>query len=229
VCFPSDASADITSGGALDITSGGALDITSGGALDITSGGALDITSGGALDITSGGALDITSGGALDITSGGALDITSGGALDITSGGTLDITSGGQHLLSGPISTIDRPAGTFESLGQTVWVDQAMLGHLSVGDYVAVVGSVIGPGNIYADLIGEYGSSYVAGASEVLVVGIPSSVDSSIAELMLGKLPIDYSPTLANGAALGAPIIEFKGIQPEPGGKLISFSTKEHR
>jgi hypothetical protein len=204
------------------------MDITSGGALDITSGGAMDITSGGALDITSGGALDITSGGALDITSGGALDITSGGVLDITSGGTLDITSGGQHLLSGPVSTIDRPAGTFESLGQTVWVGQAMLGNLSVGDYVAVVGSVVGPGNIYADRIGEYGNGYVAGASEVLVAGIPSNVNSSIAELTLGNLAIDYSPALANGSPLGAPIIEFRGIQPEIGGKLISFSTKGH-
>ncbi len=90
------------------------------------------------------------------------------------------------------------------------------------GDYVAVVGTVAGPGYLYADQVGRFDTEYVAGASEVFVAGIPSSINTGEGKAMVGDLSVDYTQALSRGTHPGASISFFRGVRPTSSGTMLS-------
>ena len=206
------------------ISSGEANSITAGGAHSITAGGTRSITAGGAHSITAGGTDSITAGGTDSITAGGAHSITAGGIYNFQSGGAQSITAGGHHVLTGPVDSIDRNNGTFSSLGQTVFAGNDMLGNLAIGDYIAVYGTVSGPGFLYADAVGRIPHRYVDGASEVFIVGLPTSIDVSTASAEIGGIRVEYGASLSMSDHPRSDIVGFRGIRPNAGGSLITVA-----
>ena len=97
-----------------------------------------------------------------------------------------------------------------------------MLSSLSVGDFVAVDGSVVSPGWLYADTISVSSGTYVPGAHEVFVTGIPTSFDASVGQAKLGDLTIDYNAALSGGSIPAGLSLSFRGIQPVSRGVLVS-------
>jgi hypothetical protein len=97
-----------------------------------------------------------------------------------------------------------------------------MLSSLQVGDFVSVNGSVVSPGWLYADTISVSSEMYIAGATEVFVMGIPSSFDMAIGQVQLGELTIDYTAALSGGAIPSGHLLSFRGIQPVNRGLFVS-------
>jgi hypothetical protein len=125
-------------------------------------------------------------------------------------------------VLAGPVSSIDRINGVFESMGQIILASQSMLNSMRIGDYVSVDGSVVSGGWLYADNVSVFAESYVPGASPVFVTGIPSAMDPLTGRAQIGGLTIDYTPALSSGD-LGIGLeMSFSGIQPVRRGLLIS-------
>ena len=79
------------------------------------------------------------------------------------------------------------------------------------------------PGWIDAQSIGTSLDSYVPGASEVFVTGIPSSVDYRTGRAKIGNLTVDYTSSLGSGRfqGIGAAVTVI-GIQPASGGVMLS-------
>jgi hypothetical protein len=125
-------------------------------------------------------------------------------------------------VLAGPVDSIDRVNGVFESMGQFVMASQEMLSRMNVGDYVAVEGSVVASGWLYADNLAVSGSPYVPGASDVFVTGILTSVDFANGTAQMGGLTIDYTPSLGDSMAPTGNVWSFSGIQPAARGMMIS-------
>ena len=218
--------AEIDSGGVRAIDSGGVRGIDSGGLRAIDSGGLRGIDSGGLRAIDSGGSrlFDISSGSVLEIDSGGIHRLGSDRSqtFEIDSGGVRGIDSGGAHLLSGPITSVDRLNQTFTSLGQVVFASRDMIASVSPGDYVAVVGTVAGPGTVYADEVGVYAQRYIPGASAVYIAGMLSDIDPSVGLAEIGSLQIDYTAGLSRGVQPSGHVAGFLGVQPTPGGPVVA-------
>jgi len=108
-------------------------------------------------------------------------------------------------------------------LGQT-FLTNVMSETVSEGDYVLAAGS---DGSL--DILMPIGMAYVAGASPVLIRGTVDTVKSSTASLTIGELSINYSAQLSvDGEFLpeSGEAIEFKGIQPLPGGyAMLNFHS----
>ena len=241
---------DLDTGGAYDLDTGGAHDLDTGGIYDLDTGGSQDLDTGGAYDLDTGGIYDLDTGGAYDLDTGGvrlinvengdlvslalsvgrvvSLDASGifesaqGLAVDFDSGAVMDLDSGGRHVLSGPISAVNPDIGSFEAMGQTVYVSMSMLTQLGEGDYVAVIGTIAGSGHVYADLVGIYGTEYVPGASMVTLEGIPSSSDTSAGSLSIGSLTIDLSSGVSSAGA-NSDIVRYSGIQPNQGGRMLAL------
>ena len=211
----------IDAGGVLGIDAGGVLGIDAGGVLGIDAGGVLGIDAGGVLGIDAGGVLGIDAGGVLGIDAGGVLGIDAGGVLGIDAGGVLGIDAGGV-LLAGPVDSINRTNGVFESMGQVVMASQSMLAAMKVGDYVAVGGSIVAPGWLYADDVIVSDRLYVPGATEVFVSGMLTSVNSRDGTARMGGLTIDYTPSLGSVEAPSRGLWSFRGIMPSKRGVMIS-------
>jgi hypothetical protein len=114
-----------------------------------------------------------------------------------------------------PIATVDVEAGTFEAVGQVVSAARVDLLRLAPGDYVYVLGTVVGPGLLYADDIVHSTETYVAGSSEVLVAGIATGIDMTIAQATIGSLVIDYTAALWAGSHPQSEVVVFSGVQPQ--------------
>ncbi len=125
-------------------------------------------------------------------------------------------------MLAGPITSIDRMGGVFESMGQIVMASQNMLSGMSVGDYVSVDGSVVAPGWLYADAVSVSDIRYVPGSTEVFVSGMLSSINARNGTARMGNLTIDFTPSLGNNDAPSGLMWSFRGIQPGPRGVMIS-------
>ena len=125
-------------------------------------------------------------------------------------------------MLSGPVEFIDSTAGTFTSLGQVVYASQQTLAKMQNGDFVAVLGTVIGPGHLYADQVARYSKSYIPGASKVLVTGLPTSIDKFTGVATIGGIKVDYTSALVTGVHPGSGEIAFSGIQPSSQGIIVS-------
>jgi hypothetical protein len=108
-------------------------------------------------------------------------------------------------------------------MGQEVSAPSAILIRLSVGDFVTVEGRISGAGTIDATAVNQTGELYAAGATEVFVVGIPTSVDSKLGVAKIGGLEVDYTQSIGTSGfkGIGAAIAVI-GTQPALGGKMIS-------
>ncbi|HEX9878031.1 MAG TPA: hypothetical protein VGC50_15395 [Gammaproteobacteria bacterium] len=126
-----------------------------------------------------------------------------------------------QSLAIGPIESITLGGNQIEItvLGQTFLAD-SLAETPSVGDYVIAAGSSSG-----LDVLLDLGTQYVPGASQVAVRGEISSLDSSVGQLSVGSLALDYSPALSSTSTFSpriGQIVEFVGIQPTLRGIAIS-------
>jgi hypothetical protein len=217
-CAPSTASVGGSSVQGID--SNGVLGIDSNGVLGIDSNGVLGIDSNGVLGIDSNGVLGIDSNGVLGIDSNGTLGIDSNGTLGIDSNGAQSL--GNDLLLAGPVDSIDRTNGVFESMGQVVMASQDMLVGMRVGDFVQVEGSVISSGWYYADTVDVSDQLYVPGSTEVFVSGVISSMNPMNGTAQMGGLTIDYTPSLGGSNAPSGDMWSFRGTRPSRGGMMIS-------
>ena len=202
--------------------SGGGVSSISGGGVNSISGGGVSSISGGGVNSISGGGINSISGGGVDSISGGGISSISGGGINSISGGGINSISGGGVVLAGPVDSIDRINGVFESMGQIVMASQNMLAGMNVGDYVSVGGSVVSPGWLYADGVRVSAQQYVPGATEVFVTGMLSSVDLAHGTAQMGDLTIDYTSSLSNADAPAGAMWSFAGTQPAARGMMVS-------
>jgi hypothetical protein len=93
---------------------------------------------------------------------------------------------------------------------------------LRVGDLVSVFGSISGAGTIEASEVNISSDSYIPGATEVSVTGIPSSVDFLGGTARIGDLTVDYTPSLGGSGfgGIGAAVTVI-GTQPALGGTML--------
>jgi hypothetical protein len=107
-----------------------------------------------------------------------------------------------------------------------VIVSDAEFASLRVGDFVTVSGSIIGAGAIAATGVSISSESYVAGATEILVTGIPSAIDSRRGTAKIGELEVDYTPSMGRSAfgGIGA-AISVIGTQPALGRTMLGDSV----
>jgi len=104
---------------------------------------------------------------------------------------------------------------------------QETLSSISVGDLVAVSGSPVASGLLYADDVIVSSKSYVPGATEVFVSGILASIDLTKGTARMGDLVIDYTASLGSADAPAGALWSFKGIQPTASGRMLSGLTHE--
>ena len=211
--------------GLTGISSNGVTGISSNGLTGISSNGVTGISSNGTTGISSNGLTGISLNGVTGISSNGVTGISSNGKTGTDLDGLLDLSAG--VLLAGPVDSIDRINGVFESMGQIVLASQSMLQSMQVGDYVTVAGSVVSSGWYYADAVEVSDQSYVPGATEVFVAGLVSSVDKGNGTAQLGDLTIDYTSSLGSGDAPSDVMWSFHGTRPSQDGKMISHRTAE--
>ena len=196
--------------------------IDSGSILGIDSGSVDGIDSGSIHGIDSGSVDGIDSGSIHGIDSGSVDGIDSGSVLGIDSGSVDGIDSGSSMVLAGPVQSIDRESSTFVSIGQTVVLAGADLATLRVGDFVTVSGSIAGAGRIDATEVLVSPDAYVPGSTEVFLVGIPSSIDRLAGTTTIGKLKVDYTPSLGDLRSDGfGAAVKIIGTQPALGGTML--------
>jgi hypothetical protein len=212
--------AGIDGGAVLGIDGGAVAGIDGGAVLGIDGGAVAGIDGGAVLGIDGGAVAGIDGGAALGIDGGAVAGIDGGAVLGIDGGAVAGIDGGA--VLSGPVDSIDLVNGVFESMGQVVMASQGMLAGMHVGDFVSVAGSVVAPGWLYADDVSVSTELYVPGATEVLVTGWMSSVDSAQGTAQIGSLTIDYTSSLGSADAPSGAIWSFAGIRPVAQGIMLS-------
>jgi len=131
----------------------------------------------------------------------------------------------------GPISSIDNASGTIQILGQVVQVDSVTrtiiiegkldtasglsgLALLSAGDYIAVAGEVMDPGQHLGTVLVRMPTPYVEGATPVYVRTIVESVEHEIAHVSAGDTSINFGAALYDGVLLNldqGSVVEFFG------------------
>ena len=185
----------------------------------------LGISGGDALGISGGDALGISGGDALGISGGDVLGISGGDALGISGGDALGISGGDRLMLAGPINSVDRINGVFESMGQIVMASQSMLSGMRVGDFVTVNGSVIASGWLYADAVSVSADRYVPGSTEVFVSGMLSSINTLNGTAQMGGLTIDYTPSLGSSAVPSDVMWSFRGTRPNTQGSARTLAN----
>ncbi len=215
----------ISGGDVLGISGGDVLGISGGDVLGISGGDVLGISGGDVLGISGGDVLGISGGDVLGISGGDVLGISGGDVLGISGGDVLGTYSGDRLLLAGPVDSVDLTNGVFSSMGQIVMASQEALVGLGAGDFVAVSGSVVGPGWLYADEVAVSDQMYVPGAMDVFVSGILSEVDSARGTARIGNLTIDYTPSLGSAAAPSGIMWSFGGKRPDMNGVMLSETS----
>ncbi|MCP4302987.1 MAG: hypothetical protein GY783_20575, partial [Gammaproteobacteria bacterium] len=210
----------IDGGGVLGIDGANTAGIDGANTAGIDGANTAGIDGANVLGIDGGGVLGIDGANTAGIDGANTAGIDGGAAAGIDGGAALGIDSGA--LLSGPVDSIDRTNGVFESMGQIVMASQNMLAGITVGDYVSVAGSVVSPGWLYADDVSVSADRYVPGATEVFVTGMLSSVDLASGTAQMGGLTIDYTSSLSSSDAPSGPMWSFAGIQPAARGVMVS-------
>jgi hypothetical protein len=113
--------------------------------------------------------------------------------------------------------------GAFTMLGQHV---QSSPVALSVGDYVAVIGSPAEQGNIYPSAVIALKKQYVPGSSSVYLRALIDSGISSSGMSTLGSQVVDLTPSFSAGVPVGwgaasGEIAEVSGVQPALEGSIL--------
>jgi hypothetical protein len=203
----------------------GAAGIDGTGILGIDGTGIAGIDGTGAAGIDGTGINGIDGTGAAGIDGTGILGIDGTGIAGIDGTGAAGIDGTGV-LLAGPVDSIDRINGVFESMGQVVMASQNMLSSMRVGDFVTVGGTAISSGWYYADTVSVSDQSYVPGATEVFISGLMSSVDFMNGTAQMGDLTIDYTASLGSSVTPSGELWSFHGTRPSLGGSMISTRTE---
>lgn len=216
----------ISTGSTLGISTGSVRGISTGSLQGISTGSVRGISTGSLQGISTGSVRGISTGSLQGISTGSLQGISTGSLLGISTGSVLGISTGSvlssPVLLAGPIEQINVADGYFKSLGQTVYADSIVLGSLSLGDYVGVTGAISAPGEMSSDQVFNFGGGYVAGATQVLVTGLPTAVDYRDGTTTVGALTVDYTSALSGRFdGIGAAVTVF-GTQPQAGGKLLA-------
>jgi hypothetical protein len=188
----------------------------------INGGDVAGINGGDVAGINGGDVAGINGGDVAGINGGDVAGINGGDVAGINGGDVAGINGGDVLVLAGPVDSVDRINGVFFAMGQTVMASQGMLAGMNVGDFVSVNGSIVSAGWLYADTLSVSSGTYVPGAWEVFVTGIPSSIDMAIGQVQLGDLTSDYTAALSGGAVPSGLSLSFRGIQPVSRGLLVS-------
>jgi hypothetical protein len=175
--------------------------------------------------ISTGSTEGISTGSVTGISTGSTEGISTGSVTGISTGSV----AGSCLLLAGPVSQVDLAGGYFMSLGQTVYADSIVLSSLNVGDFVGVSGVLLSPGEMGSYQTFNYGQTYVPGATEVFVTGLPTSVDKLHGTTQLGGLTVDYTQALGGRFDGIAGAITVFGTQPVLGGRLMSRELHDTR
>jgi hypothetical protein len=216
--------AGIDGTGIAGIDGTGAAGIDGTGVNGIDGTGAAGIDGTGAAGIDGTGILGIDGTGILGIDGTGIAGIDGTGAAGIDGTGVAGIDGTGV-LLAGPVDSIDRINGVFESMGQVVMASQTMLSGMQVGNYVTVGGTAISSGWYFADTVSVSDLSYVPGSTEVFISGMMSSLDLVNGTAQMGGLTIDYTSSLGGSVAPAGDMWSFHGTRPSLGGSMISTRT----
>jgi hypothetical protein len=134
----------------------------------------------------------------------------------------------------GPVEQFDRRAGTLVVLGQTYAIAKSTQfgshrAQITVGSYVAVAGSVATAAVVTATRVQVLSTSYVDGASLAFVRGQVGTVDESLGRLSIGKLLVDYTPSLGSTDVAMPAVGEFaelSGVKPSSDGVMLAYSSK---
>jgi hypothetical protein len=216
--------AGIDGSSALGIDGSSALGIDGSSIAGIDGSSALGIDGSSIAGIDGSSALGIDGSSIAGIDGSSALGID-GSSIAGIDGSSALVIDGSSILLAGPVDSIDRMNGVFESMGQVVMASQEMLTKMNVGDFVAVEGSVISSGWYYADAIDVSDLRYEPGSTEVFLSGIISSINLMNGRARMGDLTIDYTSSLGRGAAPSDTMWSFRGTRPSRGGMMISNRT----
>ena len=229
VTTPNVSNAGIEGANVLGIEGANALGIEGANALGIEGANALGIEGANALGIEGANILGIEGANALGIEGANILGIEGANVLGIEGANVTGIEGANTfEVLVGPVAAVNVELGSFSSLGQSIMTSDEMLNQLNIGDLVSVQGSVAGPGWLYADSITISADQYVAGATEVFVTGILSSIDASTGAATLGDLQVDYTSSLSTGSMPAGILWSFRGTQPGNRGMMLSDKVEAY-
>ena len=135
-------------------------------------------------------------------------------------------------MLVGSVDSVDYGSLSLQALGQVVRVAnqkeaKTVFRSIRPGYLIEVRGRIVGPGEIQATSISLISKYYVAGAQNVLVHGLVTSVKPAIGRLKIGKLLVDYTGALYDldpaSITVGSVFVAL-GIQPLAQGALVAVS-----
>src|SRR4249920_47718 len=135
-------------------------------------------------------------------------------------------------MLVGSVDSVDYGSLSLQALGQVVRLassKEAKRAFLSIrpGALIEVRGRIAGPGEVQATSVSLISKYYVAGAQNVMVRGLVTSVNPAIGQLMIGRLLVDYTGALHSldsaSITVGSQFVAL-GIQPLPQGSLVALS-----
>ena len=134
-------------------------------------------------------------------------------------------------LLVGPVGSIDPSGRILEVLGQSVITSDPSIAGPSpprVGEMVAIAGRLTAAGRVIARRVVSIPDAFVDGATEVLVTGVVTSSQPSLAKASIGNLSTDYSASLHAGS-LSLPVgsaVQITGIRVAESRTVLAFSTR---
>ena len=175
--------------------------------------------------IDAGSTAGIDAGSILGIDAGSTAGIDAGSILGIDAGSTAGIDASGV-ILAGPVDSIDKINGVFESMGQVVMASYSMLSGMQVGDFGAVQGTVISSGWYFADNVSVSNQLYVPGSTEVFISGMLSSINRMDGTAQMGRLTIDYTSSLGSSDAPSGDMWSCRGTRPSLGGTMLCYRTE---
>ena len=156
------------------------------------------------------------------------------GGSDLASASSTDLNAVLQSdlMLVGSVDSVDYASLSLQALGQVVRLEnskatkRALLG-IRPGSLIEVRGRIAGPGEIQATSVSLISKYYVAGAQNVMVRGLVTSVKPAVGQLMIGRLLVDYTGALHSldpaSVTVGSQFVAL-GIQPLPQGALVALS-----
>src|SRR6266853_1297700 len=129
--------------------------------------------------------------------------------------------SGAQLLVVGPVEATSVADAAATILGQRVRT--AITDQLTVGNTVAVFGTMRADGSIAASAIQSRGP-YVPGATSIFLFGTVQRVEPSLGRLVINVVTVDLTPLMSYGML--SPAVGSKaavsGTQPAIGGRLLA-------
>src|SRR5213082_1084671 len=128
--------------------------------------------------------------------------------------------SGTQLLVVGPVEATSAANATATILGQRVLT--ATAGQLTVGNTVAVFGTMRGDGSIAASAIQARGL-YVPGATAIYLFGTVQRAEPSLGRVVINGVTVDLTPLMSYGMlspTVGSQVA-VSGTQPVSGGRLL--------